>query len=525
MSLSIFGTEAGKRMLYHATENILRAPASFFDTTPLGRIMNRFSKDIDVMDNNLTESMRMAGISAATVMSVLILVIAYYYYFAVAMVPLFIIYLFTSAYYRVSARELKRHEAVLRSSVFSLFNEAVVGTSTIRAYRVQHTFSRKLKDAIDNMDSAYYLTFANQRWMCVRLDFIGVVFLVVTGMLVVTNRFSVSPSISGLVLSYLVSITQVMQLAVRQVADVENHMNAVERLHYYGTSLPQESTKDTPGGPIIPESWPSRGEISFKDVQMQYRPKLPLVLHGLNLEIRPGERIGIVGRTGAGKSSIAAALFRLVELSGGTISIDGIDIASVPLATLRSRMAIIPQDPVIFRGTVRSNLDPFDQHTDLDLWGALRSAHLVDSIEPATVVPGPVGRSGERLTLDTSIEPDGANLSQGQRQLLALARVLVRGARVVICDEATSSIDYESDRAVQEALTHTFKGCTLVCIAHRLRTIIGYDRVCVMDDGKVVEIDEPVRLFGAGGMFSRMCERSQIGIEEILEARGVNIEI
>ncbi len=201
ISVSLAGTEASKRMFHRAIDRVLHAPVSFFDTTPLGRIMNRFSKDIDVMDNNLSESLRMAGITTAMLVSIVILTIAYYYFFAVALVPLFIFYMFSAAYYRASAREIKRFESVLRSSVFARFNEAVIGTTTIRAYGAQGEFSDRLIATIDDMDSAYYLTFANQRWLGVRLDLIGVVFMFVTGMLVVTNRFSISPSISGLVSS------------------------------------------------------------------------------------------------------------------------------------------------------------------------------------------------------------------------------------------------------------------------------------------------------------------------------------
>jgi len=497
----------------------MHTPVSFFDTTPLGRIMNRFSKDIDVMDNNLSESMRIAAISIASVVSVLILIIVYYYYFAIALVPLCGIYIFSAAYYRASARELKRHEAVLRSSVFSLFNEAVAGAGTIRAYGVQGTFSRKLTDAVDNMDSAYYLTFANQRWMSVRLDVIGVIFLLVTGMLVVTNRFSIAPSISGLVLSYLVSITMILQMTVRQIADVENNMNAVERIHFYGRSLPQESPTVRPESEVA-DSWPPRGEIVFADSQMRYRPNLPVVLHDLNLHIQPGERVGIVGRTGAGKSSLSATLFRLVELSGGSITIDGIDVASVPLATLRARMSIIPQDPSLFRGTIRSNLDPFGAHTDLEMWAALRAAHLVEHDPNSTAGAHGGGGDAGGITLDSVVEVDGTNFSLGQRQLLALARAMVRGSRIIVADEATSSVDFASDQLVQEAIVRGFAGCTLLCIAHRLRTVIGYDRICVMEDGRVKEIDSPLKLFEAGGVFRAMCEQSQIGAEDIAAAQA-----
>ncbi|OJJ45116.1 hypothetical protein ASPZODRAFT_153404 [Penicilliopsis zonata CBS 506.65] len=502
LGFTIFGTEASKRMMHRAMQSILCAPMSFFDTTPLGRIMNRLSKDIDVMDNNLTESLRAACTTVSMLISIIILTIAYYYYFAVALVPLCVFYLVCAAYYRSSALAIKRHEAVFRSNVFAKFNEAVLGTTTIRAYGMQARFSGTLTDAIDTMDSAYYLTFGNQRWLGVRIDGIGVVFLIVTGMLVVTDRFTVSPSISGLVLSYLVSVTQALLLAVRQVADAQNNMNAVERVHEY-TGLTGEGSDKGKGG-NLPGSWPVQGQISFNNVQMRYRDGLPLVLDGLDLQIHAGERLGIVGRTGAGKSSIMVALFRLVELAGGSVCIDDVDISTISLKDLRSRLAIIPQDPTLFRGTVRSNLDPFGQHSDGDLWYALRQANLVDEDE----------HKDGRVTLDTVVESEGTNFSLGQRQLMGLARALVRDSRIIVCDEATSSIDLESDSKVQQTMADAFRDRTVLVIAHRLRTIINYDRVVVIEDGGVLEIGKPLELYDRGGKFRAMCDRSAITRED-----------
>ena len=505
--LSVFGTQAGKVMLHRAINRVLRAPMSFFDTTPLGRITNRFSKDIDVMDNNLTDSMRMYFITMAMIISVFILIIVYFHYFAIALGPLFLLFLFSAAYYRASAREVKRHESVLRSSVFARFSEAVLGTATIRAYGLQDQFSKSIREAIDDMDSAYYLTFANQRWLSIRLDAIGNVLVFTTGILVVTSRFSVSPSIGGLVLSYILSIVQIIQFTVRQLAEVENNMNATERIHYYGTELDEEAPLRL--GDVRP-TWPEHGEIIFDNVQMRYRDGLPLVLQGLNMHVKAGERVGVVGRTGAGKSSIMSTLFRLVELSGGTITIDGVNISQIGLHDLRSRLAIIPQDPTLFRGTIRSNLDPFNEHTDLELWSALRQADLVGS---DALMEDKTGR----IHLDSIVEEEGLNFSLGQRQLMALARALVRGSQIIVCDEATSSVDFETDQKIQRTIVEGFKGKTLLCIAHRLKTIIGYDRICVMDSGRIAELDTPLSLYQAGGIFRGMCDRSGIRREDFVE--------
>lgn len=441
-------------------------------------------------------------------MIVFILIIAYFHFFAIALVPLFAMFIFSASYYRASAREMKRHEAVLRSGVFARFGESVIGTASIRAYGLQARFIKAVTDAIDDMNSAYYLTFSNQRWLAVRLDAIGNLLVFTTGILVVTSRFDVNPSIAGLVLSYILSIVSMIQFTVRQLAEVENGMTSVERIHHYGTYLEEEAPlklKD------VPEEWPQKGEIAFDEVQMRYREGLPLVLQGLNMTVRGGERIGIAGRTGAGKSSIMSALFRLVELSGGSISIDGINIATVGLKDLRTRLAIIPQDPTLFKGTIRSNLDPFNEHTDLELWSALRQADLVDAnAKLDDKHPG-------RIHLDGVVEEEGLNYSLGQRQLMALARALVRGSQIIVCDEATSSVDMDTDQKIQKTMATAFKGKTLLCIAHRLKTIIGYDRICIMDQGRIAELDAPLRLWEKGGIFRGMCEQSGIRREDFDE--------
>lgn len=501
VSLTTLGTRASRVMLQKAMTRVLRAPMGFFDTTPLGRITNRFAKDVDIMDNNLTDAMRMYFFTLAMITSVFILIIVYFHYFAIALGPLFLMFLFSASYYRSSAREIKRHESVLRSDVFARFSEAVSGTASIRAYGLQDYFISGIHKSVDQMNSAYYLTFSNQRWLSVRLDAIGNLLVFTTGILVVTSRFNVSPSIAGLVLSYILSIVQMIQFTVRQLAEVENAMVSTERLHYYGTELDEEPPlhmKD------MPDSWPQKGEIVFNEVQMRYRDGLPLVLQGLNMTVAGGERIGIVGRTGAGKSSIMSTLFRLVELSGGSISIDGINIAEVGLKDLRTRLAIIPQDPTLFRGTIRSNLDPFNEHTDLELWSALRQSDLVD--ETANLEDKAHGR----IHLDGIVEEEGLNFSLGQRQLMALARALVRGSQIIVCDEATSSVDMDTDQKIQRTIQTGFKGKTLLCIAHRLKTIVNYDRICVMDQGRIAELDTPINLWEEGGIFRGMCDRSGI---------------
>lgn len=511
VSLTILGTRASKVMLREAVNRVLRAPMSFFDTTPLGRITNRFSRDVDVMDNNLTDALRMYLFTFISITSIFGLIIAFFHFFAVALGPLYILFILSAGYYRSSAREVKRFESVQRSHVFAKFSEGLSGVASIRAYGLKDHFIQELRKSIDEMNAAYYLTFSNQRWLSIRVDGIGNAMVFTVGILVVTSRFNVNPSIGGLVLSYILAIVQMLQFSVRQLAEVENGMNAVERLHHYGTKLEEEAPVHTID---VRPSWPEKGEIVFDNVEMRYREKLPLVLSGFSMHVEGGERIGVVGRTGAGKSSIMSTLFRLVEISGGSITIDGINISTIGLHDLRSRLAIIPQDPTLFRGTVRSNLDPFGEHTDLELWSALRQADLVSSDEVTD-------RKGEssRVHLDSVVEEDGLNFSLGQRQLMALARALVRNCQIIVCDEATSSVDMETDDKIQNTIATGFRGKTLLCIAHRLRTIIGYDRICVMDSGRIAELDTPLELWRKGGIFRSMCDRSGIRMEDIKGAK------
>ncbi|RKF81907.1 Multidrug resistance protein fer6 [Golovinomyces cichoracearum] len=503
-SITTICTISSKSMMNHAMAQVLRAPMSFFYTTPLGRITNRFSRDVYVMDNELPDAVRLYFVLLTTILATLCLVIAYFPYFSIAVAVLSLLFYYSTSYFLASGRQLKRIESTLRSNVFAKFSEGLSGTACIRAYGLQGQFSDDLKASVDNMNSAYFLNFANQRWLSVRVDFLAILMVLVTGILVITSRFNVRPSIVGLILSYILTIVHLIQLSIRQLAEVEQGMNATERLHHYKTSLEEEAPLHTIK---VRKTWPESGEIIFRNVTMRYRPDLPFILSDLNLHIKGGERIGIVGRTGAGKSSILMTLFRLVELSAGTIIIDGIDISKIGLHDIRSRLAIIPQDPSLFKGTIRSNLDPFSEFTDLELWSALRQSDLVlPSAQVDDKNPG-------RIHLDSLVDDEGLNFSLGQRQLMALARALVRNSQIIICDEATSSVDMETDVKIQHTMATAFKGRTLLCIAHRLKTIINYDRICVLEHGRIVEMDTPKRLREKNGIFKGMCDRNGIGNE------------
>ncbi|KAI5833117.1 hypothetical protein K523DRAFT_413569, partial [Schizophyllum commune Tattone D] len=514
---------SSQRLHKWSIQSVLHAPMSFFETTPLGRIMNRFSKDIDTIDNTLGESIRMFANTFSGILGAVILIAIVLPWFLIAVAVVMLIYLYAASYYRASARELKRLDNVLRSSVYAHFSESLSGLATIRAYGEAERFKKDNEKHVNIENRAYWLTVANQRWLAIRLDAMGATLTFVVAILAVGTRFSISPSQTGVVLSYILSVQQSFGWMVKQWAEAENNMSSVERLVHYAREIEQEPAYYIPENKP-PSPWPSKGEIEMKDIVMKYRPELPAVVKGVSMKVAPGEKIGIVGRTGAGKSSIMTALFRLVELTSGSIVIDGVDISTVGLADLRSGLSIIPQDPLLFSGTLRSNLDPFGQHDDARLWDALKRSYLVESEKAVHHDGGPEGARTpvNRFSLDTIVEDEGNNLSIGQRSLVSLARALVKDTNILILDEATASVDYETDRNIQETIAREFKDRTILCIAHRLRTIIGYDRICVMDAGKIAEFDTPAVLFEkSDGIFRSMCERSSITLEDIrLAAKG-----
>jgi len=525
---------ASRRLHHDAISRVMYSPMSFFETTPLGRIMNRFSKDIDTIDNMLADSFRTFLSTSSSTVGAVILISIILPWFLIAVGIVSILYAMAAAFYRASSRETKRLDAILRSSLYSHFSESLSGIATIRAYKEEDRFLKENRNWVDIENRAYWLTVTNQRWLGLRLDFLGILLILSVSMLTVGTRFTVSPAKTGVALSCILSIQQAFGWMIRQLAEVENNMNSVERIVYYARDLEQEAPHEIPERKPA-ASWPSEAKLEVKDAVLKYRPELPLVLKGLNMTVNGGEKIGIVGRTGAGKSSIMVALFRLVELVSGSISIDGVDILKIGLNDVRNAISIIPQDATLYSGTLRSNLDPFGLHDDARLWDALRRSYLVEDSKRMSSrakdeeggIDGDEDQRGTgsttpnapRFTLDSSIEAEGSNLSIGQRSLVSLARALVKDSKILILDEATASVDYETDRKIQDTITTEFQDRTILCIAHRLRTIISYDRVCVMDNGSIAEFDAPDVLHGQNGIFRTMCEHSSITLEDIHRAR------
>ncbi|KAE9594576.1 putative xenobiotic-transporting ATPase [Lupinus albus] len=378
------------------------------------------------------------------------------------------------SFYSFTAREVKRLDSISRSPVYAQFGEALNGLSTIRAYKAYDRMASINGDSMDNNIRFTLVNMSGNRWLSIRLETLGGIMVWFTATFAVLQNGRAEnqqefASTMGLLLSYALNITTLLTSVLRLASMAENSLNAVERIGTY-VDLPSEAPS------IIddsrpPSGWPSSGSIRFEDVVLRYRPELPPVLHGLTFTIFPSDKVGIVGRTGAGKSSMLNVLFRIVELERGRILIDDCDVAKFGLADLRKVLGIIPQSPVLFSGTVRFNLDPFNEHNDADLWEALERAHLKEVIRRNS------------LGLDAEVSEAGENFSVGQRQLLSLARALLRRSKILVLDEATAAVDVRTDALIQKTIREEFKSCTMLIIAHRLNTIIDCDRIILLDAG------------------------------------------
>ncbi|KAG0222133.1 Multidrug resistance-associated protein 1 [Actinomortierella wolfii] len=480
-STIVLARRASKALHSSALVPLVRSPMAFFDTTSSGKIINRFSHDISQIDLRIPlDMLNMFFIVMANIMQFAFFIAATPY-FLILMVPLFVCYSFLSGYFLVSSRELKRLDSAARSPMYSHFNETLSGLVTIRAYKDGERFSTQATKMLDQSQQVFYLTNSTTRWLQLMLEILSNVIVTFIALMAVIQRNSASAGIFAIVFSQIPSFTTLVQRFMNTYCQLETNVVSVERLKEY-SELPSEARDVIPDSKTD-DSWPQQGAISFHNYSTRYREGLNLVLKNIDLSIRPGERIGIVGRTGAGKSSVMLALFRIIEAVEGKITIDGIDISTLGLTELRSRLAIIPQDPFLFGGSVRQNLDPFSKWKDADIWAALESTTL-----KAYVSSLPEG-------LNTTIENGGENMSLGQRQLMSLARAMLNQHTKVVClDEATAAIDIETDNAIQRALRTSFRGCTVLTIAHRINTIMDSDRILVLDHGGVAEFDTPSTL-------------------------------
>ncbi|KAF8948891.1 Multidrug resistance-associated protein 1 [Haplosporangium gracile] len=502
-------------------ENLLRQPMAFFDVTPVGRIINRFSTDVDAIDENIIWNLIDIVYCLVAIGGTLVVISISTPEFLYAVPFLTLCYLYIQSYFLSSSQALKRFMSVSKSPLYQHFSETLAGVSTIRAMSVKSRFIRVNGEKAD-LSAETQLAFGmGNRWLKVRLEFLGALIVFDAALLAVLSKGNglVGASLVGLSLTYAMNITGDITYLVRSWAEMSNQLISVERIEEYA-ELPQEAPLDT--GVALPEGWPAEGKIVFKNFSARYREGLEPVLKNVSFEVAPGEKVGIVGRTGAGKSSLTLALFRMIEAKdsywartttasshdalggdlgergGGSIEIDGVDISTLGLKTLRSHLSIIPQDPTLFAGTIRENLDPFHESTDAELWTALERAHLKPLI--SSLFGG----------LSYEVASNGENFSVGQRSLICLARALLRKTKILVLDEATAAVDVETDDLIQQAIREEFKDRTVLTIAHRIKTVMDSDKILVLEKGEIEEYERPEVLLRRreGSLFFRLAEQA-----------------
>ncbi|CDF38271.1 unnamed protein product [Chondrus crispus] len=453
---------ASRKLQSSMLQSVLHAPMAFFDTTPIGRIISRFSRDVSVLDELLPQFFQQMLSTVLNLIASYVFIGTILPIFFAAAIPITILYFALQRFFNRTSVELKRLDAISKSPIYAHFSETLGGLSTLRAYGKQDKSRAENMKMIDINQRAYFAWLAANRWFSLYLEFAGSLLIFATAVFSVTAPDSVSSGNIGLSLTYALQVTGILGFTVRSITELEGQMSSVERANYYSHDLPQEAPAklDPKDGGGVSADWPTRGEICIKDVEL----------------------LGVVGRTGSGKSSLMMALLRMVELANGSISVDGVNLRSLGLSDLRKRITIIPQDPVIFSGTIRFNLDPFSQHSDAELWDALEKSHMREFVEAFD--------DG----LDAKVSEYGENLSAGQRQVICLTRALLRNSKILILDEASSSLDMETDRLIQETIRTHLKDATILTIAHRLSTLADYDKIILMENGMVAEFGSPAGL-------------------------------
>ncbi|XP_012459701.1 putative ABC transporter C family member 15 isoform X1 [Gossypium raimondii] len=479
--LATIAIETAQRLFLGMITSVFRAPISFFDSTPSSRILNRSSTDQSTLDTDIPY--RLAGLAFALIQlfSIIILMSHVAWQIFLLFIAILGISFWYQTYYITTARELARMVGSRKAPILHHFSESITGAGTIRCFNQEDRFIEKNLSLIDDYSRVAFHNSGTMEWLCVRINFLfNFVFFLVLIILVSLPRSTIDPSLAGLAATYGLNLNVLQAWVIWNLCNVENKMISVERVLQF-TNIASEAPLVIEDRRPKPE-WPTEGTIELENLQVQYKPTLPVVLKGITCTF-PGEmKIGVVGRTGSGKSTLIQALFRVVEPSGGRIIIDGVDISTIGLQDLRSRLGIIPQDPTLFQGTIRTNLDPLQQHTDQEIWEVLDKCRLADIV-----------RQDQRL-LDAPVAEDGENWSVGQRQLVCLARVLLKKRRILVLDEATASIDTATDNVIQETIREETSKCTVITVAHRIPTVIDNDLVLVLDKGKIVEYDKPGNL-------------------------------
>jgi ABC-type multidrug transport system fused ATPase/permease subunit len=468
--------QAGKRIHELAFGAVLRAPIRFFDATPMGRILNRFSRDILVADQQLASSMPDFIWCLTKVLVTMLFIVFVVPQTFFVMIPVFYFYYRIQKIYRASAREVKRFTSISASPRFSHFKETLEGLAVIRAFDRQEFFTNHFVSRLSRYQAMFHAMYLMNRWFSSRIPLLsGSITLAVTLALVVWARSGqILPATAGLVLGFVLNSTGNLNWAVRAFSDLESQMTGVQRLLHFAKIEPEPDVSGNQFPLSAAVSWPTKGEIEFDGVEARYAKHLPLVLKGFSARVPGGKRVALVGRTGSGKSTVFQALFRFVEITKGEIRIDGVNIASIPLERLRGAIAVIPQDPVLFIGSLRRNLDYFGHHAEEAIWNALQRVHLADYVQS---LPG---------KLESQVLENGSNLSQGQRQLVCLARAFLDKSRIIVMDEATASVDVQTDALIQRTIREECEGLTVLVIAHRLGTVSDCDFTIHLDDGKAL---------------------------------------
>ncbi|KAL7418151.1 hypothetical protein BDY24DRAFT_374236 [Mrakia frigida] len=525
---------ASKRLHNSMLASVIKCPPRWFDVTPSGRIVSRFSRDLQKIDEELPFYILYVAHYVFQLAGAIILVLAIVPLFALPGLCIALVYAHLTGRYIRTGRDLKRMESIALSPVLSGFSSMLDGVVTIRAFSAEKRFFAQYQEDFDKSRQMWWWQWMSNRWCLLRFDVIGGISVLFASLLTIYQGRTAG--LGGMAIISAQSVTMGIYWTSRFYADLEQQMNSMERVKEY-LHLPSEAPNTIPET-TPPAYWPSSsGEtlISVKDLVISYAPELPPVIHGISFDIKPREKIGLIGRTGSGKSTLGMSFLRFADPISGSITINGIDITTIGLDDLRSSISLVPQDAILFAGNIRDNLDPFQEHSDEDLRDALtrvqlgtptssgpsRAASSSDLIKlgeeadsEANLKAEPIASGGGKIsiTLDTEVSAGGANFSQGQRQLLALARALLRRNNIIIMDEATASVDFSTDTLIQQTIKEEFKDAALITIAHRLSSIIDYDRLLVLDQGRLLEFDTPFALLskpsGEDAVFKGMVEKS-----------------
>lgn len=467
---------------------VMDAPLSFFTSTDTGTTINRFSQDMTVIDSELPYSLVDLALSLVMAIMGAVLMCISAGYFAATMPPVVLIVWVLQKYYLRTSRQMRLLDLEAKSPLYSHFLESLSGLVTIRAFGWADDFQTRNLTLLDTSQKPYYLLFCIQRWLALILDLLVAALAIILMVLVVKLRSGISGGFVGLALLNVMSFNEMLAMIIQMWTTLETSFGAIARLKNFSATTASENLPGETGS--VPETWPERGAIEFKNVSASYKSDSDLVIHNLNLSISAGEKVGICGRSGSGKSSLITSLFRMLELAeGSSITIDGIDIATLPRQLVRERLNAIPQEPFFIKGTVRSNADPYSAYSDDAIIAAIEKVQLWSLV---------LAKGG----LDTQL--DAEFFSHGQRQLFCLARAILRRSKVIILDEVTSSVDKNSDELMQGIIREEFEGCTIIAVAHRLDTILDFDRIALLGSGKLVECDTPAALLGRDSAFKEL---------------------